>query len=457
MQFVRCYSSSFNRLLLPVVLLMFLAGAPLVLADPPASSANLTQSSPAPGVGPGVTRVSPPSDSADAAVSAFLRQLTASLSAKPDSNRDYFRKKIIDLVTTPSLWIFAIVAILLVVFREQVSGLIENLQSVKIGSVELVRAIGELATQLHSLDLNPDQEAVDADRLSNLAQFQSYPAFRIRETLDSPFIKMNWQATAARLRNLEMQLVLQEEHLLNSPDFQKENPPRNFVSARSQLFTMFVCFGNLYGFAKSPAPTEHRPVDLETSTYFLQKAIALKPEVGAQAINTIGYANFCMGAVEGLLGLELLGGAADLKEDAWSLMTGALAKLAHAEANGHRPPYQDHLKAYLLFQLGRFAEAAESWKSAATVWMPRSSKMYFNYACALSRLGKYGECLNQLERAVEIWQAQAAAGPVEFDPRKDAKDPTEGGEFKPFWGEPPVQSAEEARSDSGKSFAQITA
>jgi tetratricopeptide (TPR) repeat protein len=112
--------------------------------------------------------------------------------------------------------------------------------------------------------------------------------------------------------------------------------------------------------------------------------------------------------------------------------------------------------------IGKVQEASEAWRQAAESWSPPSAKMFFNCACALSKLAKYTEALDELERAITIHdekveadkrKVQAAAGVPDFDPRGQALDAIEGEEFKPFRDGDTVAVA--AKSATGRTFSQI--
>lgn len=211
--------------------------------------------------------------------------------------------------------------------------------------------------------------------------------------------------------------------------------------------------GNLYGFARSRAATPDRPADLETALYYLQKAAALAPQTGEPEQTTIGYAHFCIGSLKGLYGMELPDAGPAIRAEARSMMAEAVDELLSAEQHGHRPSYQYHLKAGLLMLLGRVPEAAEAWATAASLWRPASPKMYFNHACALAVMTRYGDALTQLETAVRISDTQGLN--PDFNPRTQAVDSQSADELRPFWPGSTNQPARDAHAASGRSFDEI--
>ena len=114
-----------------------------------------------------------------------------------------------------------------------------------------------------------------------------------------------------------------------------------------------------------------RPVDFESSIFYLRKAIALKPELGGEPQNTIGYANFCLATVTGLLGVELLDGNNNtaIQADGKALIGDAIEALQRAEKSAP-PALQYHLKAYLLFFLDDFDAAAIAWRGCPQMAAP---------------------------------------------------------------------------------------
>jgi len=280
----------------------------------------------------------------------------------------------------------------------------------------------------------------------------------VRMTLAEPFHPLNWEAVVPRLRRVESGLAVQEHLLRTSPEFEAERPSAQFRQAKAKMFTRFICVGNLYGFTLSPTERESRLLNFGTAVFYLQKAIAIGPETGEESQKTAGYAHFCLAVISGLLGVELLAGDAAVQAEGRTLITEAIQHVQQAEVQGHRPGEQYHLKAYLLFYLDRLNEAADSWREAALRWRPASPKLYFNYACVLSKLQRYSDALTQLELATAIFDAQGATGPEpDFNPRTQARDAVEGSEFEPFWRVPPEPAAAAARAGSGGSFQQITA
>jgi tetratricopeptide (TPR) repeat protein len=227
-----------------------------------------------------------------------------------------------------------------------------------------------------------------------------------------------------------------------------------------------VSLGNYYGFVRRRGNAANRPVDLESSIYFLQRAIDLKPQAGESMELTVGYAEFCMGMVKGMLGDELTNPAnpdvanlqekelRKLQQEGQDLMTEAVELLQQAATKGQHLPGQYHLRAYLLFSLGSIDEAAKVWGQGAKQARPPSSTLYFNQACALAKLGKYSESLTALESAVEI-VARRGIGLSGFDPRLVARDANnqEGAELSPF--RTGQGEAAKALSAKGKSFDQI--
>jgi tetratricopeptide (TPR) repeat protein len=400
------------------------------------------------------------STSTQARLNDLLKEMTKSAAAlRPqEGDSDYFWKRCADLITSPFLWTVLIAAL---VFSEELGGILTGLRSLKIGPVELaLAAIEGIKSDISGWKLTFDVPPEGGGFvLSNLASLEDYPRLKVQRTLNKPFLNLDWNAVMPRLRILEARLATQEDRLRSSPYFVSEKPPDDFFSAKSNLFTLFVCVGNLYGFARSQDGIATRPVDIETSIFYLRKAIALRPELGGDERETIGYASFCLATTSGLLGVELLDSRDPaLKAEGGTRVGDAIKALQRAEQHGYSPAEQYHLKGYLLFYLEKFEESAESWKEAATRWRPPSPKMYFNLACVMSKLRRYRDALNQLELAVSISDAQKRTGPApDFDPRRQARDTQEGAEFAAFWQTPPDPEADAARSDKGNSFQQITA
>jgi len=408
---------------------------------------------------PGGAASTPAAAALDPAMDRLIDRLADSLSAHPESNWDYLDKRVIDLMTSPSLWVLIPVLMLGVilwrVYRVEIRNIIQNLQSVKVGSVEFVRSTAEeIREEIEDwvFRYSPGFHLNDTTPQSSFSMAE-YPARRVPATLESPFLPLDWQSATPRLRALEIRATILEERIKVSPHSSEAEPPQGFVRLKTQLFTLLLCMGNLYGFARSRAATPDRPTDLETALYYLQKAATLAPQTGAPQRTTLGYAHFCIGSLKGLSGMELTADPA-LRAEARSLMAEVVDELMSAEQHEHRPSYQYHLKAYLLFLLGRVPEAADAWGMAADLWRPASPKMYFNHACALTVMARYGEALTQLETAVTIHANQGAPG---FDPKSEAVNPQTAAELRVFWPGSTNQAARDARSASGKSFDEIIA
>jgi len=398
---------------------------------------------------------------------ATLRSLSAALTPPAESERDYRRKRFDDLFSSPALWITAIIFLLLVVFwiiyRKELRDLVGNLQTLKIGeylelarvTVEEMRSFGEDDPEFE----NPAHQVVGAP-LENFFSFLRYPEIKLADSLESPFIAMNWPPLPL-LRNLEAALSIQVDRLKASPHFREDHPPNDFNEARKRLFRALVSLGNYYGFVKRDG-TER--IDLESAQYFLRRAIALRPEAGEKVQLTVGYAQFCLGAINGMLGIELLEQAqqnpqnlaapalAALRGRGQDLALAGIDLLERASTNGYRVPSQYHVKAYLLYCVGRIEDAAEAWLEAATLARPPSAKMYYNRACALARLARYADSLTALEQAVELVRTRGV-GADGFDPRTAARDPLEGAEFEPF--RAGDANAVNARSAHNRSFAEL--
>lgn len=375
------------------------------------------------------------SESAQNEVVKLAHKIGDALTTSRETEQEYRERKFVDLYTTASVWIVAaIIAMLLafwIVYRKEVRDLVANLQKLKFGeSFEFVRATVEEMKSLGEGDPefeNPVQQVAGVP-LENFYSFLRYPANKLAYTLDNPFVSMNWPPQPW-LRNLEARLAIEVERHKSSLHFREDRPPQNFLETKKQLFRALVSLGNYYGFVRR-ASAVNRPVDLESSIYFLRRAIDIKPQAGERIALTIGYAEFCMGMVKGMLGIDL----ADrdvvglqqvvvmaLQQEGQDLMTDAVEQLQRATANGQQLPAQYHLQAYLLFRLGRVGDAAAAWREAAARSRPPSSKMHFNQACALASLGEYGDSLTALETAVEI-VVRRGIGPDGFDPRAVARD-----------------------------------
>ena len=115
---------------------------------------------------------------------------------------------------------------------------------------------------------------------------------------------MNWPPLPW-LRNLEARLTMEAEKHKLSRHFREARSSQDFLETKKGLFRAMVSLGNYYGFVRRRGSTVNRPVDLESSVYFLQRAINLKPQAGERMELTVGYAEFCMGMVKGMLGDEL--------------------------------------------------------------------------------------------------------------------------------------------------------
>ncbi len=407
--------------------------------------------------------------SVDQELPRLLDRLMTLLAHRGESVRDYRRKKLIDLSTTPSLWIAGGVLALILLFwrlyRKEIRDLVGNLQTLKIGdSLQFVRATVEEMRSFGEGDPefeNPAQQVVGAP-IENFFSFLRYPANKLANTLDDPFISMNWPPLPW-LRNLEASLSIQAERLKASQHFREDHPPPDFIEAKKRLFRALVSLGNYYGFVKREDGANQR-VDLESSLYFLRRAVDLRPEADERPQLTVGYAQFCMGAVSGTSGIDLTDQATQnpqglvpaaveaLRVQGEDLMERGIALLDRAANSGHQVPSQYHLKAYMLFRLKRADEAAEAWLVAASISRPPSAKMYYNRACALATIAKYGDSLTALDQAIQIVASRgiAAAG---FDPRVEARDPVEGAELAPFW--TGVAEAVAARSARGRSFNDL--
>ena len=187
----------------------------------------------------------------------------------------------------------------------------------------------------------------------------------------------------------------------------KTKPPRDYVSARLRLFSLLVCIANFYGFAEPKnADAEMDDMFNETAISYLQRAINLKPALAsaAESARTLGYTYFCMAAIKGLRAHKLQSNksAGRQKTDllAKTLIREALLDIRMAERNRHFPPYQYHLKGFLLYDDENFEAAAAAWVTAARDYRPPSPRMYYNAACAFSKAKRYTCALNELETAV---------------------------------------------------------
>ena len=365
-----------------------------------------------------------------------------------EATTTYLVKKIIDAITNP--WLILTLAAL-IVFRKQLRSLADGLQSLKIGPVELVRlAITEIKTEIDEGSLQFD---VDGARIP-ISDFIVYPQRIENGSFSALAFPVHWQAEAVRLSVLEARLSIQEDRLRSSPLFDQEKPPNDFDVARLKLFSLSLSLANFYGFAEPEAGSDPRLVQslAERADSYIQRAIALRPP-RSESAKTIGYVRFCEAAMKGLRGLRVLERDGDLStEDGERLLRQAIKAIVMAEQNEHAPPYQYHLKALLLFNLGKLGRAAAAWKSAAKRYTPPSSKMYFNLACALAKQRKYSEALNELEHAIAIDVRDPFR---EINLRSVAWDTSPNGagaEFADFKNSPQALSA---RSDSGKSFEEI--
>jgi len=456
-----------------VMLLVCVIGSFIALASRRCESSQVdlpNSAEPVPSKGPVSLHESVQNESVQNAVAKLADKISNALTMPRETEEEYRDKKFVDLYTTASVWIAAaIVAILLafwILYRKEIRELITDLQKLKIGeSFEFVRATVEEMKSFGEDDPefeNPVQQVAGVP-LENFYSFLRYPANKIGYTLDNPFVSMNWPPLPW-LRNLEARLAIAVERHKSSRHFREDRPPQNFLDTKKQLFRALVSLGNYYGFVRR-ASAVNRPVDLESSIYFLRRAIDIKPQAGERIELTIGYAEFCMGMVKGVLGIDLADrdvvGLQQMEvkarqQEGRDLMTDAVEQLQRATANGQQLPGQYHLQAYLLLRLGRVADAAAAWGEAAARTRPPSSKMHFNQACALAILGKYDDSLTALEPAVQI-VVRLGIGSDGFDPRAIARDPhnAEGAEFRPF--RTGQAQAAAARSSDGKSFDQIIA
>jgi tetratricopeptide (TPR) repeat protein len=363
--------------------------------------------------------------------------------------KTYLGKKIIDAFVNP--WLILTLSVL-IVFHKQLRSLADSLQSLKIGPVELVRlAITEIKSEIDEGSLQFD---VGRARIP-ISDFIVYPQ-RIRNEIFSALaFPFHWQAEAVRLAVFEARLSIQEDRLRTSPLFDEEKPPKDFNAARLKLFSMYLSLANFYGFAEPEAgPDINLARSLADRAYsYIQKAVALRPDAGEELGKTIGYARFCEGAIKGLRGLRVLKRDDDLSiEDGEILIREAIKAIALAERNEHAPPYQYHLKALLRFRLGDFKRAARDWRHAAQRFTPPSSRIYFNLACALSKLKKYSNALTELEHAIAIDMRNPLR---EVNLRNEAwntEPDSPGAEFIDFKN---IGDAQRARSASGKSFEEI--
>lgn len=209
----------------------------------------------------------------------------------------------------------------------------------------------------------------------------------------------------------------------------------------------------------------HR-IDLESSMYFLRRAVELKPDRGEDEKLTVGYAEFCMGAVNGLEGIRLTeqsapatandSGVTAIRRRGYDLITLAISLLKRAAQKGQHLPCLYHLRAYMLLLRrgpGDAAEAAESWLLAAKQSRPVSAKMYFNRACALAKVPSYADALTALEIAIDIVESRGI-GRDQFDPRIDARDPAVSPELAPFRDR--QSAAFSQRSANGRTFDDLT-
>jgi hypothetical protein len=208
-------------------------------------------------------------------------------------------------------------------------------------------------------------------------------------------------------------------------------------------------------------------IDLESALYFLRRAVDLRPETDERLQLTVGYAEFCMGAINAMLGLDLTDQAtqnprglapaavAALRAQGHDLIQSGIDLLDRAANSGHRVPSQYHLKAYMLFQLIRADEAAQAWLLAATLSRPPSAKMYYNRAFALATIPRYGDSLTALDESVQP-VATRGIGADGFDGRIAARDPVEGLELAPFrTGVAEAAAAAAARSARGRTFNDL--
>lgn len=422
-------------------------------SGPPAESQPLPQS----------RESSPPLDTI---ARNFAQRLSDALGtpAPEDGLGSYGIKKSIDFLTAPATWLLVLAVLFFWWYRRPLDTFLLNLKSIKVGEIELTRErLDEIKWEFAEWNVDsfgtlgtPAQGEVI---LLDFFSLRAYPAYKIGITLSHPYFSLDWQRWLPWLKEREVRLALEESRVRTSPYFLDPNPPKDFDAVKTQLFSFFLCLGNLYGFAKAPPsspPRITRPIDLETAVNYLQRAIALSPRSG------IGYAYFCLGAIRGLLGLELFDLGIHnpvLQGEARALMRGAIEDLQQAEKNGMRTASQYHLQGYLLFLLEETADAAQAWKTAA-VMIGTSPKMYFNYACALAKLKQYTEALTALEEAVALDDALFAQNPggyPRFDARRKSQEMAEGAEFAPFWPGSADLRAQHARSRTGKTFREITA
>jgi tetratricopeptide (TPR) repeat protein len=286
---------------------------------------------------------------------------------------------------------------------------LDNFQTVRVGPVELLRALTEIALDLNDWNITFYGTSVRWVQLPDLASLEKYLERRVRTALDEPFFDLDWEKASPKLQALETRLAIQDDKLRSSNHFEEKDPPKQFAEARAKLFRLLLCVGNLYGFALSESRSERRPVNLAKSLLYLEKAISLKPELGNSPTDTLVYAYLCLATVNGLLGIRLLHGKEPLiAAEGNSLISTALQYLEASVKQGYTPPHLFHLKPSLLEETDQFGEAAEAWAIAATRWIPVSQKMYFNCGCALSGNKRYADALTQLEVSVRVFDEKSA-------------------------------------------------
>jgi len=365
---------------------------------------------------------------------------------RPETFGQYLEKDAADLFISPTIILALMIGILLYYFSDETKGIFKSLQSVKVGPIELVRtAIDEIKAEITEGNLNFKVN----DRNIAISDFIAYPQSIGNEDVGilGLFFRVNWQKEMVRLGILEARVAVQEDRIRSSPHFDDDSPSRDYVAAKIKLFSLLVCIGNFYGFAQ-PDNSDPETEDMftETALSYLQRAINLRPSLGADRADsaaTLGYAYFCLAAIKGLCAHKRLSIDTE-RHQSHSLVRAALLDIRTAEIRGHFPPYQYHLKGLLFYDSEKFDAAAAAWNTAARDLKYPSPRMNYNAACCFSKAIKYTDALDHLETAVRLDDGSNQFLQVKEEAKKEADFEI----LRSMTESPP-------KSKSGRTFSQI--
>jgi hypothetical protein len=118
------------------------------------------------------------------------------LTWRPKDFREYIEKAGLDLLMNPNFLLLLTVAIVLFVYRDETGEVIRSLQSVKLGSVELVRGVIDEIR----LEINDNQiHFVVDEKLENLEFFLDFPRQMETRPLHKLFVVVDLQPMLFRL------------------------------------------------------------------------------------------------------------------------------------------------------------------------------------------------------------------------------------------------------------------